>query len=202
VVQQLPAGHIAAWTREDLAKNKITQPQADAIFNELNTPAEQRLPDTRTPDEVQLDKAFPKAKESDYTIRYGIAGGQEPEMTQELRDFDQSARTWMASAGMPREIGNSLVHAIARVAETTKRMTEGELEAYGHKEFEKLQRVHGEKLEERLQAAGRMVHDLDLKTPGLKNLLKSKGIGDTALIANLLMQQAQIFHARNKAQGR
>jgi hypothetical protein len=32
--------------------------------------------------------------------------------------------------------------------------------------------------------------------------LKSKGIGDTALIANLLMQQAQIFHARNKAQGR
>jgi hypothetical protein len=42
---------------------------------------------------------------------------------------------------VPRGIGNSLINAIAKVAQQTQRMTEGELEAYGHKEFEKLQRV-------------------------------------------------------------
>jgi hypothetical protein len=32
-----------------------------------------------------------------------------------------------------------------------------------------------------------MIHELDLKQPGLKNLLRSKGIGDNALIASMLM---------------
>jgi hypothetical protein len=52
-----------------------------------------------------------------------------------------------------------------------------------------------------LQAAGRVVHDLDLKTAGLKNHLKSRGIGDNALIANMLIAHAQIYHARRGAQG-
>jgi hypothetical protein len=108
----------------------------------------------------------------------------------------------MSSAGMPKELGNSLVSAIAKTTQQTQHMSEGDLEAYGHKEFEKLQRVHGEKLEERLGAAAAMVHALDQKSPGLKNLLKSKGIGDNALIVNMLIQHAQIYHARNKAQGR
>jgi len=69
-------------------------------------------------------------------------------------------------------------------------------------EFQKLQRVHGPALEERLQSAARMIHELDARQPGLKALLKSRGIGDSALVASLLIQQAQIFHARRAAQGR
>ena len=41
-----------------------------------------------------------------------------------------------------------------------------------------------------------MIHDLDMKQPGLKNLLKSKGIGDNAMVANMLITHAQIYHAR------
>ena len=62
-----------------------------------------------------------------------------------------------------------------------------------------LQRAHGEKLEERLQAAAVMIAQLERAQPGLKNLLKSRGIGDSAMVANMLIQSAQIFHARNKA---
>jgi hypothetical protein len=40
---------------------------------------------------------------------------------------------------------------------------------------------------------------LEGKTPGLKQLLKSKGIGDNAIVANMLIAQAQKYHARNKA---
>ena len=43
-----------------------------------------------------------------------------------------------------------------------------------------------------------MVEELDKKQPGLKNLLRSKGIGDNALIANLLIQQSQHYHARKQ----
>jgi hypothetical protein len=59
-----------------------------------------------------------------------------------------------------------------------------------------LQKVYGEGLEEKLRAAGHMVEALDKKQPGLKNLLKSKGIGDSAIVVSLLIQQATIFHAR------
>jgi hypothetical protein len=61
-----------------------------------------------------------------------------------------------------------------------------------------LQQAHGPALEERLQAAGRMVHELDLKTPGLKNLLRSRGIGDSAMVANMLITHAQIYRARQR----
>ena len=130
---------------------------------------EQRLPDTRSAEAIELDKAFPSAQPRDYTIRYGGPGEDVP-MTKELGDFDTSARTWMSTAGMPREIGNSLVSAIDKTTQATKHMTEGELEIYGHKEFEKLQRAHAEKLEERLHAAAVMIDQLEQTQPGLKTL--------------------------------
>jgi hypothetical protein len=191
---------MAGWIKADLAAGKMTQAQADRAFAELNTPLEQRGPDARTDEEKELDRHFAAAKPEDFIIRYGLPG-QELPMTHELKQFDASARTWLSMAGMPKNIGDSLVNAIAKVTATTQRMTPAQLEQYGADEFVKLERAHGPALEERLQAAGRMVHDLDLKTAGLKNLLKSRGIGDNALIANMLIAHAQIYHARRGAQG-
>ncbi len=57
---------------------------------------------------------------------------------------------------------------------------------------------HGFTLEERLSEAGRMVEEIEQTTSGLKNLLQSKGIGDSAMIANLLIQQAQRYWARRR----
>lgn len=191
------ASKMAEWAKEDLAKGKITQARADAIFTDLNTPLDQRGPDTRSDEEKMLDKHFPAAKPEDYIIRYGLPG-QEPEMTKELKEFDTSARMWMSGAGLPRDVGNSLVAAIEKTAQATKTMSASELEHYGYVEFSKLEKAHGAALDERLQAAAHMIHDLELKTPGLKTLLKSHGVGDNALIANMLIAHAQIYHARKR----
>ena len=186
---------MAGWIKADLTSGKMTQAQADRAFAELNTPPEQRGPDTRSEEAKELDRHFPTAKESDYTIRYGRPG-EDVKETPELKQFDASARTWMATAGMPKEIGNRLVNAIAKVTATTQHMSADQLETYGHAEFEKLQRAHGPALEERLRDASRMVHELETQHPGLKNLLNSRGIGDSAMVANLLMGHAKIYHAR------
>ena len=190
------AATMAQWAREDVAAGKITSEQAEKIFNELNTPLEQRGPDTRTHQQRSLDAQFPAAKPEQYVVRYGEPGQQEPTMTPELKQFDASARTWLSGAGFPRETGNSLVNAIAKVAQTTKAMTPDQLESYGVAEFAKLQKAHGAALEEKLHSAALMIHDLDLKQPGLKNLLRSKGIGDNALVASMLIQHASVYHAR------
>ena len=136
------AATMAGWIKADLAAGKMTQAQADRAFAELNTPLEQRLPDVRSDEEKMLDKQFPAAKPEDYIIRYGLPG-QEPEMTKPLKEFDQSARTWVSVAGFPRDVGNNLVSAIAKVAQQTQHMTPAELEQYGADEFVKLERAHG-----------------------------------------------------------
>ena len=186
---------MARWIQQDLASGKMTQAQADAIFNDLQTPLEHRLPDTRTEEQKTLDQYFPAAKPEEFVIRYG-EGGQEPAMTPEMKQFDQSARMWLSEGQFPRDLGNSLVNAIEKTVQATSRMNENELENYGHREFEKLQRVHGEKLEERLQAAAMMIDHLERQRPGLKALLASKGIGDDAMVANTLIQHAAVWHAK------
>jgi hypothetical protein len=122
---------MAGWIKADLAAGKMTQTQADKAFAQLNTPLEQRGPDTHSDEQKLLDAQFPAAKPEDYIIHYGIPG-QEPEMTKELKAFGTSARTWMSSAGLPRELGNSLVTTIAKVAQQTQRMTADQLETYGY----------------------------------------------------------------------
>jgi hypothetical protein len=193
------AATMAQWTREDLKRGKITEAQATAIFNDLGTPAEQRIitENTLSGEQRLLDHHFPQAKPEDYSIRY-FRPGEKGEMTPELQQFDQSARTWLSGAEFPANLGNSLITNIEKVAQTTKDMTPDQLESYGYAEFAKLETVYGPALDDKLRAAGRMVVALDQKTPGLKNLLKSKGIGDNAMIASLLIQQSERYWARRK----
>jgi hypothetical protein len=75
-------------------------------------------------------------------------------------------------------------------------MTPEQLIAYGESEFVKLQNLYGATLNEKLLAAARMVQELDAKKPGLKNLLKSQGIGDNAMVASMLIQHGERYGAR------
>lgn len=194
-ITQAEAAIMIGWEKDNLAKGRITLEEANKRFDSLGATVEQRAPDTRSDEVKQLDAHFPPAKQEDFLIRYGVPG-QELPMTKELKDFDTSARTWLSGAEFPRDLGNSLVSAIDRVAQQTKHMTADQLETYGYAEFEKLEKAHGSTLDAKLRAAGRMVEELDAKQPGLKNLLKSRGIGDAALVANMLIAQAQVYWAR------
>jgi len=191
------AAKMAQWAREDLIAEKISQGQAEKIFDDLGVPLEQRgtEEDTRSDEQRLLDKHFPAAAPTDYLIRWNRPGDTAP-MTTELKQFDQSARTWLSGAEFPRELGNSLVSTIERVAQQTKHMNAAELENYGLVEYEKLQKVYGEALEDKLRAAGRMVEALETKTPGLKNILKR--VGDNALVASMLIGQSERYWARRR----
>ena len=111
----------------------------------------------------------------------------------------------MSDAGLPGEIGNSLVNAIGKVVETTHKMSEKQLEAYANTEYAKLGRAYGNNLETKLQSAARMVHELETRQPGLKTLLKSKGTGDNAIVVRCWFSRrhdgmsAKAAHRSNKA---
>jgi hypothetical protein len=191
---------MVGWARQDVASGKLSPEAAAKLFDELGVPPDQRTMPTDLRDEEQrlVDAHFPAAKPEDYQIRYADPGQPAPPMTPEMKQFDQSARSWLSGAEFPRDIGNSLVTAITKTAQQTKAMNENQLEEYGYAEYQKLERAHGEKLDERLKKAGEMVEQLENATPGLKNLLRSKGIGDNALIASMLIGQSERYWARRK----
>jgi hypothetical protein len=194
------AATLAAWAKQDLAAGKISSAQAEKIFNELGRTPEQRLPDTRSEEVKALDKQFPPAKEHEYVLRMYPPGQAPDVIPQEVRAFEANARGWMGpdGAGLPLALGNTRVNTIAKVVQQTQHMTEGELETYRQTELAALQQAHGEKLQERLQAADDMIDQLEHQRPGLKHVLGSIGIGKNAMIWNVLMNHAPIYHARRK----
>lgn len=184
--------------RQDLAAKKITQAQFDQQADELNMTPEQRAPDTRTDAQKQIDQQFPPGKAEDFALRM-YPPGQEPSVIpQEVRDFETNSRGWLVDAGFPRNLGNTLISTIEKVARTTKAMTPDQLETYRQTELQKMQGIYGDKLDQRLQAADDMIDQLEQTRPGLKNLLGSIGIGKSAMVWNLLIQQAERYHARKK----
>jgi hypothetical protein len=193
------AAKMTTWTKQDLASGKIPAEQADKIFSELNVPADQRATpaDLRDDEQKLWDQHFPVARPEEFSIRYGRPG-EHVEMTKELTALDSSARAWLSGGDFDRTLGNSLVSAIERTVQTTKGMNEDQLESYGYAEYQKLERAYGSELDDKLQAAGRMVEELDKKSPGLKSLLRARGIGDNAMVASMLIQQSERWHARRK----
>jgi hypothetical protein len=185
------------WAQGDLLAGRITQAQHDAMLAELGTtPEQQPGADTRPPEILELDSQFPPAKPSEYVIQYGLG-----ELNGPQKEFDTTARNWLAGAEFPKALGDSLVTNVGRVAEHTRNMDDAQLENYGADEFQKLRGVYGEKLEEKLTMAGRMIKEIEGKHPGLQQLLKGRGIGDNAVVASLLIQQAQRYFARRGQQG-
>jgi hypothetical protein len=186
---------MANWLKEDVLAGRITPEVAEKSFAELGTSmSEQMRPDTRSDEVKQMDAAYPPGKPNDYLISYGDLP-QSPE----LKQFDQSARSWLSAAEFDQSLGNTLVNTIGQVARSTQRMTPQELDRFAASEFEKLQSVYGkEELERKLNDAGLMVQEIERKHPGLKQLLKTKGLGDSSLISNMLIQQAERYWTRRK----
>ena len=103
-ISDAEAATMADWARKDLAAGKINSEQAEKIFSELNTPLEQRSPDTRTDEQKTLDHHFPAAKPEDYLISY-FRPGEHAMMTPALKQFDSKARAWLSWRGIPAGVG-------------------------------------------------------------------------------------------------
>jgi hypothetical protein len=177
-----------------MSQFSFTQSQADQIFSELETPATDRAPDTRSEDAKLLDHHFPIPKSpTDYTIQHGV-----DVMTPELKAFDHAARTWMHSAELPRELGNSFVTTLGDVAKTTGSLTTDQREVYGHAEMAKLQQQFGDTLQPRMDAAKQFIHELDARQPGLKPFIQANACFDNARVVSQLLDASDRFWARRK----
>ena len=192
------AATMAGWIRQDLLAGKMTPEAATKAFDELGASPEQRLPVARSDAEKQMDQVFGvPAKSEEYLIPYGKPG-EAVQMTEPIKAFDANVRGWMADAGLSRESGNGVVAIISKAIQYTHTMSPEQRESYKDQENEKLRQLFGgqDKLEEQLQPAAVMIHELDQKRPGLREFVRTHG--DNALFVAQLIQAARAYHARRK----
>ena len=197
-VSEAQAALMVGNIKAQVLKETMSQDTANQAYDQLQTPMDQRAPDNRSEALKELDRAAPPGKETDYAIRYGIPGQDPPPMTKELKEFDSTARSWLASAEFSRENGNSVIRAIDQTVNTTRHMNAEQLEQFRQTEMTKLRGLYGDSLEEKQRECSQMVHAVEMQKPGLKNLLRSKGIGDAAVVVTQLIAQSQIWHTRRK----
>ena len=197
-ISEAQATLIVADIKAQVQKGTMSQAIAEEAHDQIQTPIDQRAPDNRSEALKELDRAAPPGKETDYAIRYGIPGQDPPPMTKELKEFDSTARSWLARAEFSRENGNSVIRAIEQTVNTTRHMNAEQLEQFRQTEMMTLRGLFGDSLEEKLRECSQMVHAVEMQQPGLKNLLQSKGIGDAAVVLTQLIAQSQIWHARRK----
>lgn len=197
-ISEAQASLMVGDIKAQVLKGTMSQDTADQAYDQIQTPVDQRAPDNRSEALKELDRTAPPGKETDYAIRYGIPGQAPPPMTNELKEFDSTARSWLASAEFPRENGNSVIRAIEQTVNITQHMNAEQLEQFRQTEMTKLRGLYGDSLEEKLRECSQMVHAVEMQKPGLKNLLQSKGIGAAAVVVTQLIAQSQIWHARRK----
>ena len=197
-ISEAQATLIVADIKAQVQKGTMSQAIAEEAHDQIQTPIDQRAPDNRSEALKELDRAAPPGKETDYAIRHGIPGQDPPPMTKELKEFDSTARSWLARAEFSRVNGNSVIRAIEQTVNTTRHMNAEQLEQFRQTEMTTLRGLYEDSLEEKLRECSQMVHAVEMQQPGLKNLLQSKGIGDAAVVLTQLIAQSQIWHARRK----
>lgn len=176
------------------AKGTLTPDQANHVFDELAVPHAQRQPDTRSDDVKLLDQHFPPAKPEEFSaVRFHLAN-EDP--TPEQRQSSTITRTWLSEAGFSRDLGNTVFRIARETATKLQRMTDAEHAEWSKTQNDRLRRVYGDSLDAKLAQAGQMVHLIELKHPGLKQLLRQ--IGDSSILASLLIQQSDRYFARRK----
>jgi hypothetical protein len=200
IAKLLAAGRVDTTQAGKLAKagniDTLTVARALHTLREVGEAKE----DVRSPEVKALDAAMPPAKPDEFVIRAGDFG-PEPTTAAERAQFDahaRTARTWLSAMGFSKENGQAVVNLIAKVAQQTQHMTLDQLETRRIGELKKMQRVHGEKLTERLQAYDDMLDTIDRLHPGVLDFLGSRGIGASATVVNMLLNHAPIYHARRK----
>jgi hypothetical protein len=185
------------WIKQDLASGKMTPEQAAKAFDDIGTPMDQRGSETpQSAEQQQLDQQFPPAKPEDYLIRYYTPGQEPPVMPKEVQAFDANARGWMADMGLPRDFGNATVNILSKSIQHLSALSPDQRESYKEQENEKLRTLFGgqDKLDEALEPARQMIHEVEQKRPGLKDFVRVHG--DHAMFVAQLIQAARIYHAR------
>jgi len=198
IAQALSAGRIDSIQAGRLAKaGGIDALTIARAFSTLKN-AELQSQDLRTSEDKAADALYGQpAQPQDYIVNWQTPGRPQVVVSKEMEQWEQQRRGNLSDAGCSREVGNAVIQAVSRAADTISRMTPEQILSYRITENDKLAALFPDEatLDRKLTAAGEMVKELETRNPGLQALLRGP-VGDTAAVALLLIQIAERYWMR------
>ncbi|MCR4346498.1 MAG: hypothetical protein NUV55_04760 [Sulfuricaulis sp.] len=161
---------------------RLTQTQADEMLKADGV-------DSAAPAELGFEPARPE-----HYIFPKPAG----EMTPKDRQADMQLRNWLAGAKFPRDVGSSLAAEARKVIDAHSKMDDNQKEFYKRDQAFKLQSLWKDKFSERMNLARQLLTELDAKQPGILDFIDQSGLGNSAMIINLVSAQAERLSMRKR----
>lgn len=112
---------------------------------------------------------------------------------------DKLGRTWLMAGGFSANNGSTLVEEIEKVIPAYERLSETEQTIWRQQQEQLARQVLGEfgqDANQRIELAKRLVHEIDERHPGLKELLDETGAGSSAMVIKLFATQAEALARR------
>lgn len=175
-----------------VARGSLTREDAEAMLVVDGVPLDKPKSEGElSPEAAEIDAMFPPAKPEEYQMP---SMGDEYGPTQHKLDTD--ARGWLAEARFPAGLGSALLSEIDRVSVAHSKMSDGERQIWAQKEVAVLQNMWGDSYGPRVKAAQQIIKELELKRPGLVEILEVSGAGNSAFVIAQVALHAERLLAR------
>jgi hypothetical protein len=150
----------------------------------------------RPADEIarEIDQHFPPARPEQFDMPVIADEGEDYGPRQ--FEADKLARSWLADARLPREIGSHIAQEAARTAALLKTMTPETRELWARGQREMIDRTLGAAAPRKLALAHQLIQELEGKSPGVVAFLETSGAGNAASIVVQVAEHATRLAAR------
>jgi len=135
---------------------------------------------------------YPPANPTDYQMPR-IEGYETDPAAQQL---DGQLRTWLAGAGVPRELGSTLLQAIDKAPDNLPEMDPGARQLYQRESEAALQRLWRNRYPQQMANAQRGVQAIESANPGFAQFIEETGLGDVVEVIVRLAQFGEIVKMR------
>jgi hypothetical protein len=152
--------------------------------------------ETQAPGDMaaEIDALFPPARPVDYDMPRFAEDGAEYG-TKEF-EADTLARSWLADARFPRELGSFVAKESAKTAALLKTMSPELRELWARGQKETVERILGPAAPRKLALAQQLIRELEAKRPGVAHFLEASGAGNAAAIVVQVAEHATRLAAR------
>ncbi|WP_119460641.1 hypothetical protein [Rhodospirillaceae bacterium SYSU D60014] len=175
---------------DQLAQQKQT-PAAPPGFAE---PDPAKSAEAMSVEAAEVDKFFPIAQAAEFeTPNFSsIASSLGETLTNEqLMQVDTTVRSWLATAELPKAIGNHIASEAAKVDDLWQTMNEPTRKIWAQKQNVLLEKMYGAKLNEKLDLARDFVRQVGKKHPEFIDYLEDSGAGNAASVVAQIINHAE-----------
>lgn len=188
----IPEASLRQIAKDGVAWGRWDQAKADQMLVEAGLTPEAR--DDRNENEIALDALSAPGKPEDFKIPVGETYSPTPLTEQEIY-IQQTSQAWLAAAGFTKETGNAFAEFVSLQGKRLSRMDDAGRASLAARSQAELQKTYGDKYASVSAEVIELLNTVETVRPGLKDMLRTSGLADSAGTFKYLAAQV----ARNKA---